>query len=286
MRAEDLKKVILRISASGEFYGYKIHKQLATKKIEVSTSRLYKTLAEMVRKGLLESQWQKGQLGPRQRVYKLAEKGKKEREKILLDAIATVHGFYSDYLLNLPAKTSVFNKICRILSDNLNGKPDIGYVTSDYSVMHEKILRGLRRKIPETNIYFVKPPSLSVDLDLQNLWFLNGTYDSIPLKQGHVDLLVIVGVTYERSLEKSLTEWHRVLKHNGRLAICVPTVFMHRYDDPLSIGNFIEKYEHKKLEEGQYMEADEIKALLRKSFQNVEEQQIVHITVFLACSQH
>ena len=286
MRAEDLKKAILRMSGSREFYGYKIHKQLATKKIEVSTSRLYRTLAEMVHQGFLESQWQKGQLGPRQRVYELSEKGRKEREKILLDAIATVHGFYSDYLLNLPAKTSVFNKICRILSDNLSGKPDIGYVTSDYSVMHEKILRGLRREIPETNIYFVKPPSLSVDLDLENLWFMNGTYDSIPLKQGYVDLLVIVGVPHECSLEKSLKEWHRVLKHDGRLAICVPTVFIRRYDDPLSIGNFIEKHEHETPEEGQYLEADEIKALLKKSFQNVEEQQIVHITVFLARNQH
>lgn len=284
MRAEDLKKVILRISGSGEFYGYKIHKQLASKKIEVSTSRLYRTLSEMVQKGFLESRWQKGQLGPRQRVYELGEKGRKEREKILWDAISTVHGFYSDYLLNLPAKTSVFNKICGILSDNLSGKPEIGYVTSDYSVMHERILRGLRREIPETSIYFVKPSSLSVDLDLGNLWFLNGTYDSIPLKRGYIDLLVIVGVPYELSLEKSLKEWLRVLKHGGRLAICVPTVFMHRYDDPLSIGNFIEKYEHKKLEEGQYMEADEIKALLRKSFQKVEEQKIVHITVLLACS--
>jgi DNA-binding PadR family transcriptional regulator len=286
MREEDLTKVILRTSGSGEFYGYKIHKQLASKKIEVSTSRLYRTLAEMVRKGLLESQWQKGQLGPRQRVYRLAKDGRKEREKILLDAIATVHSFYSDYLLNLPAETSVFNKICRILSDNLGGKADIGYVTSNYSVMHEKILRGLRREIQETNIYFVKPPSLSVVLDLENLWFLNGTYDSIPLKQGHVDLLVIVGVPFERELEKSLKEWRRVLKHGGRLAICVPTVFMHRYDDPLSIGNFIEKYEHNTPEEGQYIEADCLRALLKRSLQKVEEKQIVHITVFLACNRH
>jgi DNA-binding PadR family transcriptional regulator len=285
MRAEDLKKVILRMSGSGEFYGYKIHKQLASKKIEVSTSRLYRTLAEMVRQGLLESRWQKGQLGPRQRVYKLCEKGRKEREKILLDAIATVHGFYGEYLLNLPAKTNVFNTISRMLSGNLSGKPDIGYVTSDYSIMHERILRGLRGEI-SANIYFVKPASLAVDLDLEDLWFLNGTYDSIPLKQSYVDLLVIVGVPSERSLEKSLKEWFRVLKQGGTLAICVPTVFVHRYDDPLSIGNFIEKYEHKTLEEGQHIEADKVKALLRKSFQKVEEQQIVHITVFLACNQH
>ena len=87
-------------------------------------------------------------------------------------------------------------------------------------------------------------------------------------------------------LWRNLKEWRRVLKHSGRLAICVPTVFMHRYDDPLSIGSFIEKYEHKKLEEGQYMEAEEVKALLRKSFHKVEEQQIVHITVFLARNLH
>lgn len=265
MRTEDLKKVILRMCGSGEFYGYTLYKHLASKEIDVSSSRLYRTLAEMVQQGFLDSRWQKGQLGPRQRVYELSEKGRKEREKILLDAIATVHSFYSDYLLNLPAKTNVFNTICRILSDNLSGKPYIGYVTSDYSVMHEMILRGLHGEIPETNIYFVKPASLAVDLDLENLWFLNGTYDSIPLRQGYVDLMVIVGVPYERPLEKSLREWLRVLKKGGTLAICVPTVFMHRYEDPLSIGNFVEKYEHKPLEEGQYIEADEIKALLRKS---------------------
>lgn len=286
MRTEDLKKIILRMSGGREFYGYKIYKELASKKIQVDTSRLYRTLTEMVQKGLLEGRWEKGQLGPRQRVYRLGEEGRREREKILLDAIGTVHGFYSEYLMNLPAKINVFNNICKTLSYNLKGKGNIGYVTPDYSVMHEKILHGLHCQVPEGKIYFVKPASLAVDLDLDNLWFLNGAYDSIPLRESYIDLLIVVGVPAERSLQKSLTEWHRVLKQGGTLAICTPTVFVHKYDDPLSVGNFIEKYEHETLEKGKYTEGEHLKALLKKLFDEVEERHIVHMTIFLTCKPH
>jgi DNA-binding PadR family transcriptional regulator len=286
MRTEDLEKVVLRMFGGRESYGYKIQKELASKKIQVDTSRLYRTLTQMVKKGLLESRWQKGQLGPRQRIYRLGEKGRKEREKILLDAIGTVHGFYSEYLLNLPPKTDVFYTICKMLSSNLKGKGDIGYVTLEYSVMHEKILRGLHGQVPEGNIHFVKPASLTVDLDIENLWYLHGTYDYIPLRDGYVDLLIVIGVPDERSLEKSFREWQRVLKEGGALAIVTPTIFVHKYDDPVSIGSFIEKHEYGTLEKGKHIEAEHLKALLKKSFRTVEERQIVHMTIFLACQRH
>jgi dsDNA-binding SOS-regulon protein len=61
---------------------------------------------------------------------------------------------------------------------------------------------------------------------------------------------------------------------------------VHKYEDPLSIGNFIEKHEYGTLEKGKHIEAEHLKALLKKSFRTVEERQIVHMTIFLACQRH
>jgi DNA-binding PadR family transcriptional regulator len=286
MRTEDLKKIVLTMFGSREFYGYEVHKELASEKIEVGISRLYRVLAEMLRDRLLEVRWEKGQLGPRKRVYRIGEKGKREREKILLDAIETVHGFYREYLLNLPAKTNVLNNVCKLLSSNVDRKGEIAFISSQYSVMHEEILHCLHGKVPQAKIYFVKPASLAVGLNFDNLCFLNGTYDNIPLRSGFVDLEIVIEVPEKDSLEKSLREWHRVLKQSGTLAIVTPTVLIRKYKDPLSIGNFIEKYEHEALEKGEYTEAEPFRALLQKFFHKVEEKQIVHMTIFLAHGPH
>jgi DNA-binding PadR family transcriptional regulator len=286
MRTEDLKRVILRMFGNREFYGYEIHKKLASEKIEVGISRLYRVLTDMLRDGLLEGRWEQGQLGPRKRVYRIGEKGRKEREKLLLTAIETVHEFYSEYMLTLPAETNVLSNVCKLLSRNVDRKGEITYISSQYSVIHEKMLRNLHDKMPEAKIYFVKPASLEVDLSLDNLWFLNGTYESILLRDGYVDLAIVAEAPEKKCLEKSLKEWRRVLKQDGKLAMVMPTILVHKYDDPLSIGNFIEKYEHKVLDKGDYMEAEALKSLLKKLFSRVEEKQIVHMTVFLASQPH
>ena len=282
MRTEDLKRVILRMFGSREFYGYEVHKELEAEKVKVGISRLYRVLTEMLRDGLLEGQWEKGKLGPRKRVYRLSNKGRNEREKLLLDAIDTVHGFYSEYLLNLPAETNVLNSVCKLMSSNVDRKGEIAFISPEYSVMHEKVLSLLHGDVPEAKIYFVKPGSLAVDLDLVNLWFLNGTYDSIPLRDNYVDLLLVVDVPQKDDFEKSLKEWRRVLKKHGTLAIVTPNILIHEYDDPLSIGNFIEKYEHKAQEKGENVEAKALELQLRKFFNRVEEKHIVDMAIFLA----
>jgi len=286
VRTEDLKKIILRIFGTREFYGYEVHKELASEKVEVGLSRLYGVLTEMLRDGLLEGRWEKGRLGPRKKVYRIGEKGKKEREKLLLDAIETVHRFYSEYQLTLPAQTNVLTSVCKLLSSNVDKRGEIAYISPSYSVMHERQLHNLHVEVPEAKIYFVKPASLAVDLNFDNLGFLSGTYDNIPLRSGFVDLEIIVGVPEKDSLKKSLTEWYRVLKQSGTLAIITPTVLIRKYKDPLSISDFLEKYEHEASEKGEYMEAERLRALLQTFFDKVEEKQIVHMTIFLAHEPH
>ena len=286
MRTDDLKKVVLRTSGSREFYGYEIHKELASEKVDVGISRLYRVLTEMLHEGFLEGRWEKGQLGPRRRVYRIGKKGKEERKKLLLEAIDTVHGFYSEYLLNLPAETNVLNSAVKLLSSNVDRKGEIAFISPAYSVMHEKILHGLHNEMPEAKIYFVKPASLTVDLNFDNLWFLNGTCDNIPLRDGYVDLAIVAEAPHKDCLEESLTEVHRVLKQDGTLALIIPTILVCKCEDPLSIGNFIEKYEHEASEKSDYVESKALRALIQNLFNRVEEKQIVHMTYFLASQPH
>ena len=286
MRTEDLKRVILRMSGSREFYGYEVQKELEAEEVIVGISRLYRVLTEMLRDRLLEGRWERGQLGPQKRVYRLSEKGRKEREKILLAAIDTVHGFYSEYLLNLPGEANALSRISKITSSHMDRKGEIAFISLEYSVMHEKILSALHGEVPEAKIYFVKPVSLTMDLDLVNLYFLDGNYDSVPLRDDYVDLLIVVDVPKKNSVEKSLKEWRRVLRQRGTLAIITPTILVHEYADPLSIGNFIEKYEHKALEKGENVDAKALKLLLREFFHKVQEKQFVDMTIFLASELH
>lgn len=82
MKPKDLKRIILKMFKSKEFYGYEIHKTLASKDIKIEISCLYRVLGEMLREGLLESRWETSQLGPKKRMYSLGEKGKNDLEKI------------------------------------------------------------------------------------------------------------------------------------------------------------------------------------------------------------
>ena len=286
MRTVDLERVILKMFKDKEFYGYEVHKRLASEDIKVELSRLYRVLNEMVKERLLKSRWENSQIGPEKRLYWLDEKGRKELDKIFLDAIRTVHSFYGDYLMSLPPKISAFNSICRLLTDKLKGQVNIAYITLTNSVMHEKMIYGLHSRVRQGKIYLVRPRSVVVDLHLENLAFLDGAYGNIPLKDDHIDLLVVIDMPQKDFLEKALGEWCRVLKETGRLTLLTPTVLLGDYKDPLTVGGFMEKYEHETLERREPVDKTFLETLLNKFFENVKERQIVHMTIFLASKPH
>jgi len=282
MKAEELKKIILKMFRDKKFYGYEVHKQLTSENIKIEISYLYRVLNEMLKERLLESSWEKSRSGPKKRVYWLGKKGKEELNKILMDAIKTVHIFYKKYVTSLPANVNVFNSMGSLLTKNLKEKVKIAYITSNYSVMHEKLIGALNKKVPQGKLYFVKPDSMQVDLKFNNLSFLDGAYNNIPLKENYLDLLVVTGVPKKDSFIPALKEWHRVLKQTGRLTILTPTVFIRKYEDPLTIGDFIEKHEHQTKEKTKQISREDIHGILKKFFNKVEERRIVHITIFLA----
>ena len=65
--------------------------------------------------GLLKDRWEKSRSGPRKKMYKISDKGNEVLNEILLDAIATVHTFYGDYLRSLLPGINVFGEIIGLL---------------------------------------------------------------------------------------------------------------------------------------------------------------------------
>jgi PadR family transcriptional regulator PadR len=283
LRTEDLIRTVLKLSRGREFYGYEVHKKLSSEAVDIEISSFYRVLARMLNEGYLESRWEKSPSGPRKRVYRLGEKGRRELDRILLDAIRTIHDFYRDYLLNLPSEADVFDRISSPLTNGLKGQKNIACIIAhQYSAMHERMLCSLRGKMPQGNIYVVKPRLAAVETKLDNLMLLDGSTDNIPLKDDYLELLVVTDVPRSNVLETALREWRRVLRQRGTLGILRPTVTLRKYEDPLTIGDFIEKYEHESMEKGEHLDGELLKRLLGKFFRDVQERQIVHMTLFMA----
>jgi PadR family transcriptional regulator PadR len=286
MRSRELKLVILKLFGNREFYGYQIHKVLVSEEIKVEISRLYRLLNEMMREGLLESRWEKSRMGPRKRVYKLGEKGKKELNNLLLDAIRTVHGFYGAYLMSLLPKINVFEDLISSFTEGVKGNEKIAYVISKYSRMNDVLLGTIQHKFPQIKLFLVKPASVTIDLTLDNMAILDGSYTYIPLKEEHIDRLVIIDLPKKEHLKAALKEWHRVLTQDGKLAICTPTILLSKYEDPLTIGDFIEKYEHETIEKGEHLDSEFLQTQLNKFFDKIEEKEIVHMSIYQISDPH
>jgi DNA-binding PadR family transcriptional regulator len=84
--AASIKPFVLSILLDGENYGYAIIqrvKALTGGQIKWTTSTLYPVLHSLENKGLLESEWQASDDGPRRKYYRLTPKGQKafEQEK-------------------------------------------------------------------------------------------------------------------------------------------------------------------------------------------------------------
>lgn len=282
MKSVNLKKTILKMSRAGEFHGYEAHKRLTSEGVNIGLSRLYRVLNEMLQERLLESRWERSQQGPKIRLYHLGKKGKEELDKMLSDAIADVHYFYDEYLQDLPPEVNAFNHVCKLLSSNLSGKGNIVYVTQQIREPHEKILRGLHSANPDAKIYLVKPESVATDLKLDNLSSLDGTSSSIPLKDDYADLLVVPSIPEKDLLEPTLRELHRVLKDSGMLALMAPTASIQKYEDPLTMGDFLEKHEYEPLHREEHINTEFIEAALKKFFRRYQEKHVVHITILLA----
>jgi DNA-binding PadR family transcriptional regulator len=282
MKTVDIQKGILRIFRGGELYGYDIHKKLGTMDVDIDLSRLYRILSDMKKEGLLESRWEKSQSGPRKRMYRVTEGGQEKLGEILLEAIEVVHSFYGEYMMSLAPKDNPLLELLGLLTESFQGDENIAYITTKPFGVNEVIISIILKKLPEGKLYLVKPRSVKMNLEQDNLLNLGGSYEDIPLKEGFVDLIVVIDLPREELLRDAVEEWNRILVPKGRLAILTPMILVKDNKDPLSIGDYVEKYEHEIIEKGQTIEKRLLDDALTKSFVDIDERDIVHMMLIRA----
>ncbi len=284
MRSLELKRAILRLFRGQEFYGYEIKTKLSSEGYNIELTRLYRVLNEMLSEKLLKARWKKSSKGPKRRMYSVGEKGETELTKILKDAIYVVHEFYSEYLRKIAPQ--ILNDFIKFMTNGLNGEVRIVYVVSEPTVMHKHLLKSIQHRLPKGEIYFVKPETMSFDEEVSNLSLLNGSFQMIPLKQDFVDLLVVPNLSGIQNLDDGIQEWHRLLKNNGKLVIGLPSALFHQYNDPLTIGQYMEKIEHQGNHANWQFDKELLEKNLARYFGEIEHGHFVHMTVYIVSKKH
>lgn len=282
MIKSDLRKTILDLFSSKDMYGYEVKKRLELNGKEIDPGRIYAILKELKNEGLLIDRWERSSSGPRKRIYSLGEKGREAIKANLLDAISMVHKHYGEYIISLYPQVDIIGDIMNRLIKGQEGKKNIGYYTNKNYATTDMLISRLQRMMPEGRVYLIKPRSVDIALENENVDILSGRYEDIPLKDDFADILLIIDLPEEEQIESAIKEWHRVLSPEGNLGIITPSVLVKDRTDPISIGDYVEKHEHEVLGHSNYVDGEYLKKELRNFFNKVEEQIIVHMSIVTA----
>ncbi|MFA9496523.1 MAG: helix-turn-helix transcriptional regulator [Candidatus Bathyarchaeota archaeon] len=285
MRTDDLKKAILLMLRNNELYGYDINRRLAQQDMSSNISRLYGILNEMQKDRLLMDRWERSKEGPRKKMYSLTDKGREALNEILLAAISTVHLFYGDYLRSLFPKVDVFGNILNVLTEGMEQGDNLGYLSDSFSGINQVLLKSLQAKNPSGKLYLIKPGNLDLRTDLENANVFDGTYNDLPFKDDFIDRLIVIGVPTPETLVESTKEWRRVIKEGGRLTIVTPTILIQEHEEPMTIGDYVEKHEHQVIEKGSLIDHELFMSSLRDNFSEVVEREATHMTLITANSE-
>ena len=278
MKTYDLKQNILSIFKETEHHGYDLHRLLKMQNITIGTSRLYSILDEMKEDGLLSDRWEKSDAGPKKRIYSLSEKGHQARLETLLQAIDVVHEFYVDYLQKLPATTNLFTNICKKLASQVPADGNIVCLFSEYTSPVEIILRGLKDELPLATFFLINPEDSRHHYP-DGWQALPGRCDDIPLRNGFVDLLFITGYENEFAEKSCLKEWRRVLGEDGQFSLVTANTKIDELTNPLSIGQFIETFEHQSIKESGSSTWTSFKKKLEKLFPSIQQTRMQDISI-------
>ena len=267
---------------NNEFYGYDINRRLAQQDMSSNISRLYGILNEMQKDRFLVDRWERSKEGPRKKMYSLTDKGREALNEILLGAISTVHLFYGDYLRSLFPKVDVFGDIMDALTDGMQQGDNLAYLSDNFSGINQFLIKSLHAKNPEGKLYLIKPGHLDFTTDIENANVFDGTYNDLPFKDDFFNRLIVIGVPTLETLVESTIEWGRVIKKGGRLTILTPSILIQDHEEPMTIGDFVEKYEHQVIEKGSLIDPEMFRSSLRSIFANVVEREATHMTFITA----
>jgi hypothetical protein len=111
---------------------------------------------------------------------------------------------------------------------------------------------------------------------------MNGNYEDIPFKNNFIDRLLILDLPKKEKLKESAREWHRVVQKNGGLTILTPTILIEKQEDPMTIGDFVEKHEHQIIEKGEHVDREFLLSTLKDLYETINEKEAIHMTVISA----
>ena len=274
---EEVQNFILKKYRHREFYGYQLQKDLSEDGINIDITRLYRILNDMSKAELLTSRWAKSKEGPKQKQYRIGEKGLEKLNEILLKAIGTVHSFYGDYLLSIKEKVDVFDLILAPISVKLVKADNIGFFFKKYTPLIGLYFKKIRETF-EAQFYCIKPRGEAVEEYPDNVVALNGDYNDLPLKDDYLDCLILIDLPDEPFLPESVKEWARVLKNGGLVSVLTPTILIKEDLEPMTIGEYVEKTEHRIIEKSAAIEFNLLSESLSSYFNNIETESVVHIS--------
>jgi len=276
MKNNDLKNLILKECLRGRFYGYEINKKLAARGVRIEIGRLYIILNQMEKEKLISSCWEKSSKGPKKKYYQISENGEKLLYQETIEAIEIIHQAYGTYLMKTETE-SIFHQITLLAIDKPLKSVNITYFSDDFSPMHERLLSTIQEITSEAKIYFVRPKEKN-NQSLSEVIYLRGEYDNFPLKDNFSKVLFINGFPEKEKVARSIQEWARVIECDGKIAVIVPTIILHKPKDPMSMTDFIEQLEHKTSEKYDH---NWIMEMMNNFFVDVEEKEILHITIIV-----
>ncbi len=196
----------------------------------------------MEQDGLVTSSSVPGERGPMRHQYAIAATGRTYLEDSLVDAIAVVR---LAYLEHLAADETTLRRALDLLARYIgHAKPGgrtalvvpPGYLSE---INFHWFLTQLF-DVTQGDIYLVRPQG-TFEIDEPRLTLLDGSDTYIPLRDEHVDNLVLVWVPRPRRWQRPLEETARVLKASGIMAIILPDALLERdVSLPIDIGAFME----------------------------------------------
>ncbi len=242
MRQGELVAAILGAIQQGATYGYKIHRTLGDAGLGIRLNHLYPILKHMEAEGFIVSSEVPGERGPTRRQYAITAAGRKALEDRLVDSIAVVRLAYLDHMSSDETTMHrAFDLLAKYLPHaKLRGRTAMVVPPGYLSEVNFRWFLTQLFDVALGEIYLVRPQG-TFEIDEPRLTLLDGAETYVPLRDGHVDQVILVWVPRKKRWSRPLEEVTRVLRPPGLLAIIVPDALLARdVHRPIEIGAFME----------------------------------------------
>ena len=238
----EMTAAILGAIQQGATYGYAIHRALGDAGLGVRLNHLYPVLRRLEDEGLITSSVVEGERGPNRRAYALTADGRKRLEERLVDSIAVVRLAYLDHLA---ADETTMRRALDLLAKymphaKLRGRTAMIVPPGYLSELNFRWFLSQLFEVAQGQVFLIRPQG-SFEIEEPQVTLLDGSETYVPLRDGHVDQVILVWIPRKRQWSRPLDEATRVLRRPGIVAIILPDALIARdVRIPIGIGAFME----------------------------------------------